>query len=472
MTTGALHEQHRRASARDVVSGGQAYVLGLLQWGVLAAVLFWPRASLLGAHLALTVFFLVSNGLRLTAAIVGRRPPRPDLGNCLPPGLPVYTILVALKDEAAMVPQLTRGLAQLHWPKSRLDIKFVCESDDEATIAALKAHARGPQYEIVLVPPHGPATKPKALQYALAGARGEFLTIYDAEDVPAPAQLLEAWTLFQKGDETLGCVQAPLAVANYRRNWLTALFALEYGGWFRGVVPILSRCRLPIPLGGTSNHFRTATLIAIGGWDPYNVTEDADVGFRLSMAGYRTQAAHFATIEAAPETLGVWMKQRSRWLKGWAQTWLVLLRQPLRLSACFGVSGSVMMQVIIGGMLISALAHPLMYLLVGGVLVQHWVGVAFDPLRSTLLAVDVFNILGSYLSFWLLGNQLTSVERQGIGWRRIPMVPLYWLAMSASAWTAIGELLWRPHHWSKTPHPARQDDTPDAADKNGSQQPG
>ncbi|MCB1376689.1 MAG: glycosyltransferase, partial [Rhodobacteraceae bacterium] len=173
-----------------------------------------------------------------------------------------------------------------------------------------------------------------------------------------PGQLLEAWAAFRDGDDRLGCLQAPLAIANLRANWIAGLFALEYSGLFRILIPFLARIRMPIPLGGTSNHFRRSALEAAGGWDPHNVTEDADLGMRLYAHGYRTGTLSRATIESAPVSLGIWIRQRTRWLKGWAQTWLVAMRRPARTCRALGPGGFVVFQLLIAGMLVSALAHP------------------------------------------------------------------------------------------------------------------
>lgn len=453
--TQALFETRPHASARRVLTGTQGYLLAGLKSAFLASLILWPYAALTGLHIVLSFFFLAANGLRLVAALFGRRPARPELPPGLPAELPVYTLLIALKDEVAIVPQLLAGLDRLRWPKSRLDIKFICEADDAATIAALEAHGLGAHQEVVRVPAYGPKTKPKALQYALAGARGEFVAVYDAEDVPAPAQLLESWSIFSRSGPDLACVQAPLAIANIRRNWITALFAIEYAGLFRALVPFLDRFGLPIPLGGTSNHFRKAALEDVGGWDPYNVTEDADLGFRLFRAGYRTHAAFHATIETAPAELDIWVNQRSRWLKGWTQTWLVLMRRPIGAIREFGLKGFITVQVLIGGMLVSTLAHPVMYAFIGYFLFQ-WLsgGRAEDTVHRTLFALDIVNVLGSYVTFAFLGlAHMTRAERRRIPFRRVALLPVYWLMMSKAAWRAIAELWGRPHMWAKTPHP-------------------
>ncbi|MDP2732671.1 MAG: glycosyltransferase family 2 protein, partial [Hoeflea sp.] len=359
--------------------------------------------------------------------------------------------------EAAMAPAIVSRISALHWPRSLLDSKYVCEADDEATITALLAQNLGPDSEIVRIPHFGPKTKPKALQYALQGARGSLVAVYDAEDKPAPGQLHEAWTAFQYGGPRLGCLQAPLAVANLRSGWLPGLFALEYSGLFRILVPFLARTGMPIPLGGTSNHFRRSALEDAGGWDPHNVTEDADLGMRLYAHGYRTGTLQSATIEAAPVSLHVWIRQRTRWLKGWAQTWLVAMRRPVRAWRTLGARGFIVFQLMIAGMLVSALAHPLMFVFIGLTLTWLASGTASEisTLRSTLMWTDIANISGSYLTFIAMGwRGFTRHERTKLKKRWLMLTPVYWLLMSCAGWRALNQLMTNAHLWEKTPHPA------------------
>ena len=206
------------------------------------------------------------------------------------------------------------------------------EEDDLETVAAAKALLDGDvPFEIIEVPPGGPRTKPKAANYALAFARGEYLVVYDAEDRPERDQLKKAVATFRASPRQTACLQARLNFYNADHNWLTKMFALDYALWFDTLLPGLDRIGVPMPLGGTSNHFRTSVLRDIGGWDAFNVTEDADIGIRLSQLGYRVSMLDSNTFEEAPVTIGAWLKQRSRWLKGYMQTWLVHMRDPLAL---------------------------------------------------------------------------------------------------------------------------------------------
>ena len=204
-----------------------------------------------------------------------------------------------------------------NYPLEKLDIKLVLEPDDHVTREAIAKLQLGPPFEVLLAPDHGPRTKPKALNAALPFVRGTFVAVFDAEDQPEPDQLRLALEAFVANDERLACVQARLTIDNTADSWLTRLFTAEYAGLFDVFLPGLATWRLPLPLGGSSNHFRVSVLREVGAWDPYNVTEDADLGMRLARFGYRTAVIPSTTYEEAPARLGPWLRQRTRWFKGW-----------------------------------------------------------------------------------------------------------------------------------------------------------
>lgn len=450
----ALARTHPEFSAHEVLSKGQKIAAtGLLALSF-ALIAFHPAAAVTGLHLLFSILFCIMLLLRLAALKAGaplnRRQAFPaDLGPT-----PVYTILAALYDEAAVVGQLVERLNGLNWPRSRLDVKLLCEERDEATIAALKSLDLGPEYEVVVVPDIGPRTKPKALNYGLIEARGEFLVIYDAEDRPHPDQLLEAWHHFRAAPET-ACFQSPLVIGNGGEGTLPALFALEYSTLFRRLLPFLADRTLPLPLGGTSNHFRTDVLRAVGGWDPYNVTEDADLGMRLHRAGHGTEMLTRPTVEDAPTRPRVWINQRSRWHKGWMQTWLAHMRDPLRLYRDLGFRGFLAFHLVVTGQLLSALAHPLTLLLVASSIAHVMMSEPYAPWEQALFAIDLANLIGSYMVFTLMGwGAMPREERRRLGTARF-FVPVYWLMMSWAAWKALRELRDRPFFWAKTPHQAK-----------------
>ncbi|MDH4439140.1 MAG: glycosyltransferase [Rhizobium sp.] len=450
-----LFDTERLKSARLVVTGDQGFMAGLFLCVTSLAATLAPLLCFSLAHVLLSVFHLGGLFLRLMVVAYGRKhPPREILLDAETGQLPVYTVMVAIYREAAVVPQLLAALDALDWPKSRLDIKLVCEADDQETLSAIRAVRPGPHVEVVEVPAMAPRTKPKALTYALSGARGEFLTIYDAEDRPHPQQLREAYHSFRLGPQDLACLQAPLVIANAGESWISAIFALEYSALFRRLLPALGFHRMPLPLGGTSNHFRTRVLVESGGWDPFNVTEDADLGMRLYRMGYRSSTLTLPTFEDAPVDFKVWLGQRSRWYKGWLQTWLVMMRQPIHTGREMGWLPFLVFQLLVGGMLVAALSHPGMLVFVTLSILSLMQIPAPQPgvFTSMMLGIDILNIIGSYAVFFALGaTPMTDREKQGMGWKWA-MIPVYWMAVSLAAWRAVIELRLRPFYWNKTPH--------------------
>ena len=451
--TGALFEGSPQFSARTVVTGSQGFVAGVIAAPFLCALMLAPQLILPVLHPILSYLYLAGLLLRLRA-LIHRKHERMREPPAAKAPLPCYSVLVALYREAAIVAQLVRCLKRLDWPPSLLDVKLVCEADDAETLQALRAQALPPHFEIVEVPPAMPRTKPKALTYALAGVRGDYLVIYDAEDRPHPGQLKEAYDRFRVLPREVACLQAPLVITNGSSSWISALFSLEYSALFRGLLPMLAHYRMPLPLGGTSNHFRTGVLKEVGGWDPFNVTEDADLGLRLFRLGYRSDVLRRQTLEDAPVGLRVWTGQRTRWFKGWLQTWLVMMRRPAKLLREMGLRGFLIFHLMVGGMLLSSLLHPLIFLFMAqGMIAMMEAPAAGIPLSVlSLFVVDTVNIFGSYLIFVALGvGSMTDHERRLIRSRWLA-VPLYWMMTSFAAWRAVIELRMRPFFWQKTPH--------------------
>lgn len=429
------------------------YLFGLIACLLAALFLTTTATSFIGAWIlpGLVALMLIGSAtLKLAACTIPpQRPPRPARDD---KSLPGYSLIVPLYREARVVPQLVDALDGIDYPREKLQILMVIEPDDEATATALALHARRPGFEIIVASPVGPRTKPKALNAALPFARGSVIGIYDAEDVPDPLQLRHVCgRLNARGNQRIGCVQARLVIDNLADGWISRQFAAEYAGYFDVVLPMLGLCRLPLPLGGTSNHFRRAALDDVNGWDPFNVTEDADLGVRLARAGWGTDVIASATDEEAPHRLGAWMRQRTRWYKGWMQTLLVHIRQPLRMGREAGWAETLTLLFLLGSGTAAALLHPVLFASV-------LLGLFLEPVHelsftSTLLdgvwfCVLVAGLLGTVLST-LLGMQR----------RRIPgmigvalTMPVYWLMMSAAAWRALIALVTAPSHWEKTEH--------------------
>ena len=368
--------------------------------------------------------------------------------------LPVYSILVPLYREAHMAAALADALDRLDWPVERRDIVFITEAEDQSTRRALEIATQGrPGMRIVSVSAGEPRTKPRALMYALPLAQGDFVVVFDAEDLPEPGQLRLAHERFQNEGAALGCLQARLNIYNARNNWITRQFALEYTALFDALLPSVERLKLPLPLGGTSNHFRREALERSGGWDPYNVTEDADLGVRLARQGWDVKMLDSVTWEEAPQSLRAWFGQRTRWLKGWMQTSLVHLRQPRRLWHELGARGFVGFNVLLVGVILSALIHPMIYAY--AVCKLHTGELALwppDGWPAVIWWTGVANLALSYA----VGMALTVVAAKRRHGPRLAagavLLPVYWMMISVAAYRALIDLAVRPFHWRKTDH--------------------
>ena len=417
----------------------------------IAAVLA-PSATVLALELALALLFMAWLGFRLVSSFVPRPAPVPSLS--MPDAqLPVYTVIAALYREAESVPGLIRALENLDYPREKLDLVLAVEADDAVTLAAIEKSRPIFPVTVLPVPVAEPRTKPKALDFALPFARGSFTVIYDAEDRPEPGQLRRAFQAFMNNGDELACVQARLCIDNTADSWITRLFTAEYAGQFDVYLDGLTRFGLPLPLGGSSNHFRTDVLRRIGAWDPYNVTEDADLGMRLARQGYRAAMIDSTTYEEAPAHFDPWLRQRTRWLKGWMQTWLVHMRQPRRLLQDLGLGGFVAFQLVVGGNVLAALVHPLF--LVGLTLMAtgHSPFAKLDDAAvAALTTLYGTTALAGYATSALIG--WLGLRRRGLlktSWALL-LTPINWLMLSLAAWRALYQLVITPYRWEKTQH--------------------
>jgi LPXTG-site transpeptidase (sortase) family protein len=365
--------------------------------------------------------------------------------------LPIYTVLVPAFREPEVIATLLTHLGALEYPADKLDLKLMLEADDTDTVERALAHPYSDEIDIVLVPPGEPRTKPKALNYGLTLARGEYVTIYDAEDEPDPLQLRRAVVAFDRSPDDVACLQAQLTYRNVNQNIITRWFTIEYLMWFTLFLPGLSITNAPIPLGGTSNHIRRSVIEGLGGWDPFNVTEDADLGVRLHRVGWRCAVLGSVTYEEANSDFVNWMKQRSRWYKGYLQTWLVHLRHPVRLARELGAGGFLQFNLFVGGTPILALLNPLFW-----ALTVLWFLGKFDVIQSLFPAPVYY----AGLFCWGVGN-LSVLYITVLAARRSERpslvlaalaVPVYWVMMSLSAIKAAIQLVSAPTFWEKTTH--------------------
>lgn len=429
-----------------------AFALAVAGVSAFTAIALAPTATLFVCELTLAAVFLSWLGLRLFCATLDS--PKPEPGPELTcDALPVYTVMSALYREAASVNGLLSAIEKLDYPAEKLNVIIAVEADDRDTRAAIAARAHRVPVTVIPVPRHGPRTKPKALNVALPFAHGTFTVIYDAEDRPEPDQLRRALQAFGAGGDDLACVQARLCIDNTADSWLARLFTAEYAGQFDVFLPGLAKLRLPLPLGGSSNHFRTATLRAVGGWDSYNVTEDADLGMRLARFGYRSGTIASTTYEEAPAQFGAWLRQRTRWFKGWMQTWRVHMRQPRRLLRDLGLPGFLTFQLVVGGNALAALVHPLFLAgLIFAAVNGAWMWQDESAAVAVLTLIYGANIVIGYLTSAILG--WIGLVRRGLAataWV-LWLTPVHWLLLSLAAWRALVQLVVAPYAWEKTEH--------------------
>jgi cellulose synthase/poly-beta-1,6-N-acetylglucosamine synthase-like glycosyltransferase len=366
--------------------------------------------------------------------------------------LPVYTVLLPVYDEPTIVSNLINGVGRLDYPIDKLEILLLVEEDDIATQTAL-FDADMQSVRIVLVPHSMPRTKPKACNYgmSLPDLKGEMVTIYDAEDIPDPLQLRRAVAAFRRVSPEIGCLQARLAYFNERQNLLTRWFSLEYDQWFGVVLPAVQELRGVVPLGGTSNHMRTKVWREIGGWDEFNVTEDADLGVRLARHGYRTLILDSITLEEANSDVVNWIRQRSRWYKGYLQTMLVHLRSPVKLRNTVGVGATLRMINMTGGVPITAAVNLIFWFAMAVWVLGRpaFVAELFPPI--TYYICLVLFIVGAPLSIFV-GLLATQALGKPYLWWAALLAPLYWLLQSVAALKALYQLIFRPFFWEKTVH--------------------
>lgn len=456
-------------SCRTLTGGPPLRYLMAAMIGFAAFALAWPVAAfgLLLGWACLTL--AATTGLKLAAVVfalqeIRRR--RPGLFSSTRrhgptiARLPIVSVLVPLFREADIAGHLLRRLERLTYPRELTDILLVCEEDDATTASALAAVRLPSWVRVVRVPRGGVQTKPRALNYALDFCRGQIVGVWDAEDAPAPDQLHVVVKRFHERDGSVACLQGILDYYNSRRNWLSRCFTIEYASWFRVVLPGLQRLGLALPLGGTTVFFRRAALESLGGWDAHNVTEDADLGIRLARAGYRTEMIDSVTAEEANSHVIPWIRQRSRWLKGYALTWAVHTRNPRQLWRDLGPRAFFGFHVLFIGTLSQFLLAPILWscwaLILG---LPHPLSSLLSP--QTAIALSGFFVGAEVitLALGLLGLRAAG-KLTLAGW--IPMAYFYFPLAVMAAYKAAYEMLSHPFYWDKTAHGKfGEDDSPD-----------
>jgi len=408
-------------------------------------------------NIVLSSFFVISIIFKLFLALVGSRfelhqaVTKAEVKEIDDKELPIYTIHLPVYKEDKLIKKLIWNLQSLDYPREKLDIKLLIEEDDDKTLNAVRNLDFPAIFEVIVVPFHMPKTKPKACNYGLHFSRGEFLTIYDAEDVPDTDQLKKVVALFAKLPANYVCIQCALNYFNRNENFLTRMFTLEYSYWFDYMLPGLDTFDVPIPLGGTSNHFKFEFLMELGGWDPFNVTEDADLGVRAYAKGYKVAIINSTTYEEANNEPFNWIRQRSRWIKGYMQSYLVHMRNPYQLWKKIGWRGFLGFNFFIGATPITFLVYPILLAIFLCYVIFDLTSMrTFFP--DWVLFMSIFNLMvGNILMIYI--NMMAVFKRRYYELILFAIAnPIYWLMHSISAYKGLYQLVVKPFYWEKTNH--------------------
>ncbi len=435
-----------------VFAAGFALIALVLSYptALFAVLAGWALATLVVSALHKTASLVAYLGRKRPAAGVSVSPERPMGVPDAAAKRPVVSILVPLFREPEVAHHLIRRLEKLTYPKALLDVLLVLEECDSVTRDALAQAQLPPWARIITVPDGQPRTKPRAMNYALDFCRGEIIGIYDAEDAPDPDQLDKVTARFARAPPDLVCLQGVLDYYNPRQNWLARCFTIEYATWFRVMLPGMARLGFAIPLGGTTLFFRRAALESLGGWDAHNVTEDADLGFRLARHGYRTEMITTTTQEEANCHALPWIKQRSRWLKGYMVTYLVHMRHPRLLLRQLGLWRFVGYQ--------THFVTALSQFLLAPVLWSFWLVLLGlpHPLDGVLPAATLTAVARLFLLVEALTITAGLIAVSGPQHRHllfwVPTLHFYFPLGVFAAYKALYELIFAPFFWDKTTH--------------------
>ncbi len=453
----SLFIEDERSSAIETFTLPQTISLVILGTLFTIGLAYDPASTMTIVMAVVNLLYLFSIGFKFVLTLAGARfelyeaVTQAEIKELHDDELPIYSILLPVYKEPEVIETLIYALSNLDYPRDKLDIKMLLEEDDFTTINKIRNLDIPSVFECIIVPNMQPKTKPKACNYGLVFCRGEIVTIYDAEDIPEPDQLKKAIVGFKKFPEDVICIQAQLNYFNANENFLTKMFTLEYSYWFDYMLPGMDRLNVPIPLGGTSNHFIREKLVELNAWDPFNVTEDADLGVRAYAKGYKVGTINSTTYEEANKRVRSWIRQRSRWVKGYMQTVLVHMRNPIELYRKIGFRGMFAFFLFIGGTPATFLINlPLWILFITWLVFRpQWIT---DIFPAWVLYISLFNLLiGNAMVVYM--NMLAVFRRRLYGLVIYALLnPIYWILHSLGAYKALWQLIFKPYYWEKTTH--------------------
>lgn len=405
---------------------------------------------------AITLFYFIFMGFKIIIIATSVQTPLPgasdeQLAALSDEALPIYTVLLPLRDESEVADQIIKAMRGIDYPTHKLDFIVTVEKFDHATKEALIKAGMPEHWRIIELPDTNPKTKPKALNCAFLEAKGEYLVIYDAEIIPDKDQLKKALCVFA-ANPSMAVLQPHLDHYNTNQNMLTRLFTIEFTFHYDMFLPGLARFSLPVPLSGHSAHFKMTALKECGAWDPYNVAEDCEIGMRLYRRGYRSSVFDSVSYEEAASSIDSWIKQRTRWMKGFIQTTIVHLRYPCLTKREMGgwLNFLVFLLIVPGTVVVNFLNIFMMGLLFAWIFYQPAFIQDLYPLPVLYLA-NLVAIMGGFLFIYFT---MISLYRRGkfalVRWWFFQ--PLYWALLSYATVRATVQLMTSPHIWEKTEH--------------------
>lgn len=442
----SLHKNSPEFSAYNLLTNKHKQTLWICTIIMTSAFILAPISSLLGLMVIANIIFLINSLFKMLlffcATLPSKSQPLPQSYD-----LPIYTILLPVYKEDYAILALVRAIKRLDYPREKLDIKLIIEQLDRKTISFINRLGLDESFQIICVPHDSLKTKPKACNYALQFAKGKYVVIYDAEDRPDPSQLRKAAAILGSRKD-IACVQTRLNYFNREEGVLPAFFAIEYSLLFDFFLRGLERLGIPIPLGGSSCHFKHSVLTQLGIWDPHNVTEDADIGFRLYLHGYKTSTLDSYTMEESPISLMEWLNQRTRWIKGHIQTCLVHGRNFKLAINKIGLAKTLGFYCFLFLPIIAYILQPLVFLVGNAYLFT-------DLLNQQYIMVwsfSCFNIcLWLALSYSLAFFAISKHRWQNLCWQ-ILFYPCYYFLHPFAALKALWQLFANPYYWHKTSH--------------------
>ncbi|MGB3243153.1 MAG: glycosyltransferase family 2 protein [Sulfitobacter sp.] len=365
--------------------------------------------------------------------------------------LPRVSVLVPLLREKEIAGVLIKRLARLTYPKSLLEVVLVLEAEDTITRDTIARTDLPDWISVIEVPAANRlTTKPRALNYALDFCKGSIIGVWDAEDAPEPDQIEKVVNRFQSAPENVACLQGVLDYYNSSSNWLSRCFTIEYATWWRMILPGVARLGLVIPLGGTTLFFRRDILEKLCGWDAHNVTEDADLGLRLARRGYVTELLPTVTYEEANCRAWPWVRQRSRWLKGYLITWCVHMRDPAALLRDLGWLRFLGVQTMLFATFSQFALAPFLW--------SFWLtllGVP-HPIELTLGSSVMWGMVVVFVMAEVLNLAIAMTAVSGPKHRHLMAwvftTPLYFPMGALAAYKGFCEFVVSPFFWDKTQH--------------------